>query len=103
MTYIKVDHSKLKSTSEEIKDYVSLMKKEMKSAQAEVTTLGASWQGADFAQLKTEFDKVDNADSTHTKMLKSLDSYADYLQYAANKYKDAQARAVNRANNLPRW
>ncbi len=103
MAYIKVNHSKLESTAAEVDKYVTLLKKKMKNAQGEVSTLSSSWQGSDFSQFKSEFDKVDNSDSTHNQMVKALESYAKYLRFAGNKYKDAQARAVNRANSLPRW
>ena len=103
MAYIKVDHSKFEETASAIDTYVSLMKNNMRGAQGEVTTLSSSWKGTDSTQFSTEFDKIDNEDSTHTRMVKSLESYAYYLRFAANKYKDAQARAINRANGLPRW
>lgn len=103
MAYIKVDHSKFESAATEVDKYTTLLKNQMKSAQGEVTNLSSNWQGGDFSQFKTEFDKVDNRDSTHSKMVKSLDSYADFLRYASSQYKSAQIRAVNRANSLPRW
>lgn len=82
---------------------MDIMKNKMRSAQWEVTTLSSSWQGSDFTQFKTEFDKVDNADSKHAQMVKAMEPYAKYLRFAANKYKDAPAHAVNRANSLPKW
>lgn len=103
MAYIKVDHSKFENAASATEDYVELLKNKMRSAQGEVTTLSASWQGSDFTQFKVNFSRVDNDDSTHTKMVKALESYARYLRYAGKKYKDAQARAVNRANGLPRY
>lgn len=103
MAYIKVDHSKFESAATAVDNYVTLMKNKMKSAQSEVNTLSSSWQGSDFAQFKKEFNKVDDKDSTHNQMLKAMESYSKYLRFAANKYKDAQSRAVNRANSLPRW
>ena len=33
----------------------------------------------------------------------ALESYASFLRFAGNKYKDAQTNAVNRANRLPKW
>lgn len=103
MAYIKVDHSKFEGAASAVDGYVTLMKNKMHSIQGEVTTLSSSWQGSDFTQFKTEFDKVDNEDSTHTQMVKAMESYVKYLRFAAKKYKDAQARAINRANSLPRW
>lgn len=103
MANIKVDHSKFESAATAVDTYVTLLKNKMRSSQGEITNLASSWQGADFTQFKTEFNKVDDADATHTQMVKALESYAKYLRFAANKYKDAQARAVNRANGLPKW
>lgn len=103
MAYIKVDHSKFESAASAVDRYVNLMKNKMRSVQGEVNTLSLSWQGSDFTYFKKEFNKVDNEDSTHSQMVKSMESYAKYLRFASSKYKDAQVRAVNRANNLPRW
>ncbi len=103
MAYIKVDHSKFEGAASAVDSYVNLMKNKMRSAQGEVNILSSSWQGTDYNQFKIMFDRVDNNDSTHMQMVKSLESYSKYLRFAANKYKDAQTRAVNRANSLPRW
>ena len=103
MAYIKVDHSKFESAARAIDNYVSDMKTKMSSANGEVNTLSATWQGSDFTQFKSQWDKVTNSGSTYSQMLKALESYSDYLRYAASKYKNAQANAINRANSLPRW
>ena len=103
MAYIKVDHSQFEAAASAVDSYVRVLKNKMSSAQGEVNALSASWQGADFSQFRSEFDRVDNSDSTHAQLIKSLESYAKYLRYAAEKYKGAQARAVNLANNLPKW
>lgn len=103
MAYIKVNHSKLEKTATSVEHYVDSLKSNMRSAQGDVSTLASSWQGTDYTQFKAEFDKIDNNDSTHYQMVKSMESYAKYLRFAAGKYKEAQANAVNRANSLPRW
>lgn len=103
MAYIKVDHSKFGSAVSAIDTYVSQMKSKMGNANNEVNLLSSSWQGADFTQFKTEWDKVTNKESTYSEMMKSLEAYSKYLKYAESKYKDAQSKAVNRANNLPRY
>ena len=103
MAYIKVDHSKLENAASAVETYVTLMKGKMASANGEVTTLSSSWQGSDFNQFKVQWDKVTNDSSTYSKMLKSMESYAKYLRYAAGKYKEAQSKAVNRANSLPKY
>lgn len=101
--YIRVDHSKLESTAAAIDEYVKCLKEKMRYSQNEVSNLSAAWQGSDFAQFRNKFDEVDNNDSTHVQMINALESYAKYLRYAVNKYKQMQTRAVNRANALPRW
>lgn len=103
MAYIQVDHSRFESTAAAIDDYVRLLNEKMRSAQGEITALASSWQGSDFTQFQAEFDKVDNEDSVHMQMVRSLESYARYLRFAASQYKSAQARAVDRANSLPKW
>ena len=103
MAYIKVDYSYFEKAASAIDTYVSSMKNKMRSAGSEVTTLSANWQGSDFTQFKAQWDKVTNNDSTYSQMIKSLESYAKYLRFAAQKYKSAQSMAVRNANNLPRW
>lgn len=103
MAYIKVDHSKFSSASKAIDAYVKSAKSKMKSASGEVDNLAANWEGADFTQFKIQWNRTDDKDSVYATMIKSLVSYSDFLKYASKEYKNAQARAVNRANNLPRW
>ena len=103
MASIKVDHSKFEATAKAVDAYVKTLKTKMTSAQTEVTTLSKTWQGTDATKFKTTFNKVDDKGSVHAEMVKALESYAKYLRYAAQKYKDVQTDAVNRANRLPRW
>ena len=101
MAYIKVDHSKFESAAAEIDEYVNSLKRNMQSANGEITKLAANWQGADFAQFNIRWNNVTNSESTYYKFINSLESYSKYLRYASQKYKDAQTRAVNRAESLP--
>lgn len=103
MPKIKVDHSEFEKTAKEIDVYVKVLKDNMIKSQSEVTSLSSAWQGTDFTQFKKEFSQIDNKDSTHEQMVKALESYASFLRFAGNKYKDAQTNAVNRANRLPKW
>lgn len=103
MAYIKVDHSKFEAAATAIDNYVRLMRSKMQSAQKEVDNLGSKWQGADYIQFKSQWQKDVGNGSVNEEMLKAMESYAKYLRYAANKYKEAQSKAVNRANGLPRW
>ena len=103
MANIKVDHSQFERTAAAIDTYIRNHRNKMNSIDASVNSLGSSWQGNDYNQLKKEWQQIQGSGSTSDKMLKSLDNYADFLRFAANKYKSAQANAINRANRLPRY
>ena len=83
--------------------YVTQLRNKMNSAQGEVNNMSSIWQGSDYTRFKSQWNKVTSGDSTYSEMVKSLEAYSKFLKYAAEKYKDAQTKAVNRANSLPRW
>jgi uncharacterized protein YukE len=103
MANIKVDHGELEKTASSIDSYIKYHKSKMKAIEDQIVLLGLSWQGADYTQLKTECQQMNVSGSTSDQMLKSLGNYADFLRFAENKYKSAQANAINRANQLPRY
>ena len=103
MAYIKVDHSQFATTANAVDTYVNQLKSKMNSAEGEVNNMSSIWQGADYTQFKSQWDKVTDGESTYSEMVKSLEAYSSFLKYAAEKYKDSQTKAVNRANLLPRW
>ncbi len=102
MANIKVDHSQIEKTASAVDSYVQNHKAKMGNIGESVTALGSSWQGTDYNQFKTEWEQINGKDSTSDKMIKSLESYAEFLRFAAKKYKSAQANAINRASKLPR-
>ncbi len=73
----------------------------MKGIDDAVTGLGRKWQGADYDQLKQEWNQIKGNNSASSDMEKAMRSYADFLRFAAGKYKNAQSNAINRANRLP--
>ncbi|MBQ1821537.1 MAG: WXG100 family type VII secretion target [Clostridia bacterium] len=99
---IKVDHSKLESTASQIEQYVQTLKRKMKNADGEINTLSSTWQGKDATQFRSKWNAVTNQDSVYANTVKQLESYAQFLRYAAQKYKEAQTKAINSANSLPR-
>lgn len=103
MAYIKVNCSTLNSTATSVEKYASMLKKKMSAADNDIKALGVDWQGSDYAAFQAQWREAVNDSSVYMKMRKSLESYADYLRYAAKRYKDAQNAAVNRANSLPRF
>lgn len=103
MASIKVDHSKFAGAADAVDSYVSGMKKYMNSAESEVNGLASAWLGADYTQFKAQWNQMEDSDATYTQMIKALEGYSKFLKYAADKYKDAQTKAVNRANGLPKY
>ncbi len=101
MAYIKVDHSQLIRTAERIDICVENYRRHMKGIDDAVTGLGRKWQGADYDQLKQEWNQIKGNNSASSDMEKAMRSYADFLRFAAGKYKNAQSNAINRANRLP--
>ena len=102
MAYIAVNRDKLTETAKAVENYSVTLKRKMQEAGNDVKALSASWEGKDFRQFTQQWEKATGGDSVYTKMVKALDSYAKYLRYAEAQYKDAQIKAINRANGLPR-
>ena len=103
MAIIRVDHSKFKGTADKFETYVTNLKKQMRSAESEVNSMSASWQGADYTQFKNQWNMVTENGSTYAEMVSALESYTKFLRFAGEKYKDAQIKALDSANSLPRW
>lgn len=101
--YIKVDHSRFENVAKAIDNYINKHKSNMTKANQEITTLSSTWQGQDFMQFQAQWNRITDNGSTSQKMTKAMENYAQFLRFAANKYKEAQAKAVNRANGIPRW
>ena len=100
MAHIKVNYSKFEATANTIETYISKHKKYMNSAEKEVTSLSQFWKGKDSTAFQNEWDKVTDNDSISHNMTEELENYAKFLRYAASQYKDAQAKAVNKSDNL---
>lgn len=100
MSKIEVDHSKFKTTSESINAFISESKKKMSEANEELFVLG--WQGNDAEAFKNKWQEVSGDKSYYREFVTALENYADFLDYAAEKYKEAQINAVNRANGIPK-
>ncbi len=100
MAYIEVNHRELKSVAATVESYVVKTKSNMGKINEEVIALGTSWSGEDYDQFKIEAcEKVAKGSITET-MLTSLMNYASALQSASEQYREAQIRAINRANIL---
>lgn len=102
MARIVVDYSRLEAAASAVDAYVETMKRKMAESESAVEGLAASWHGDDAAQFMAKWGTVSGGGSTYSNMVKSLESYAKFLRYAAAQYKNAQRRAVERASGLPR-
>ena len=103
MAYIKVNHSQMETAASAIDGYVSNHKAKMRMIDSEMSNLISYWSGEDYQSVKTQWEEMKSKDSTSEKMVKAMENHAKFLRYAAGKYKEAQSRAVNRADNLPKW
>lgn len=100
---IKVDHSQFEKTAKVIDEYTTKMSIKMSQADHSMIIMFSTWRGIDSTSYKNKWNTIKGDDSTYGKMKKSLESYSKFLYSAGNKYKKAQADAINRANKLPKW
>ena len=100
--YIRTDIEKMRATASEIEKYVSEARALLDDATFQVHhRLPVAWQGADFNLFKAKWCvNVDSA-SANEKMLYALESYARYLNFAAQVYETAQKKAAFSASQLP--
>nr|WP_263324552.1 WXG100 family type VII secretion target [Neobacillus sp. Marseille-Q6967] len=98
--FIDVNYNEFETAASAVDDYVAKQKQKMNLANQEVTKLGASWQGKDYQQFQSKWNEVDDGSSTAGSLQKSLEDYADTLRYAADQYKKAQKKAIDKANSL---
>lgn len=100
MAYIKVDPSTLDKCADKVSAYISEHRSSMYRMDSSVDSLSAVWQGDDYNQVKKEWVEIKAEDSTSEKMLRSVLALETSIRNASVKYKEAQMRAVSRANQL---
>lgn len=103
MAYIEVDHSEFEKTASSIDKYIRDMKSKMRLIDSCVDSVARNWEGQDSVNFQGQWDTVTAKDSTYSNMVNDLESYANFLRTAGNKYKEVQANAVNRAILLTKW
>lgn len=103
MANIKVDYIQLEKTAAEIETYITEHNNKMKTIDQTVDVLKNSWNGKDYTAFKESWQQIEGRNSTSDKMLKALKSYGDFLRFAANKYKSAQAKAMDKAERLLKY
>lgn len=101
---IYVDHSRFSNGAKKIEEYIGTINSYMTSMDDEVNNMVASsWVGDDASAFKGKWNESKNPASATSYMKMNLQQYADNLNTAANKYKNAQISAINEANSLPKW
>ena len=100
MAYIKVNHQQMLNVADTIDDYVLILNNKMNDIDTTVISLDADWSGEDYQRIKQEWFEIYAPGSTTDNMRASLQGYASVIRQASKEYKEAQARAINRANSL---
>lgn len=100
MAYINVDCAKIRSAADKIDGYITKFDKNMKMIDTDISSLNSQWSGEDFLQLKLQWEEIESKGSTSDNMRSALKAYAASVRSAADKYGEAQKRAINRANTL---
>ena len=100
MAYIKVDHRKMLDAANRIEKCISRFDKDMDGIDSAVVSLGSEWKGADYQQVRTEWNEIKSAGSTSQRMRTSMYNYINAVREASKLYQDAQKRAINRAKSL---
>lgn len=100
MAYIKVNHQKMLEAANQIDNYLTRLDKNMASINSAMLSMGSEWKGEDYQQVKKEWNEINSSGATTDKMRTSLKSYAGSIREASKLYKEAQTRAINRANSL---
>ena len=103
MANIKVDYNKFEQAASAIETYIKRHSSNMGRIDQEMIALSSSWQGTDYAQVKKEWNEINASESISGQMLKALNNYAKFLRIAGKTYKEAQNRAITRADRLPKW
>ena len=99
--WIEVNHQVLKNVANAASTYCAVQKREMSSADADIKSmLSSGWTGADARAFGGQWEGVDASDSTATKFYNAVKNYGEALEACAQLYRDAQAKAYNRAQLL---
>lgn len=101
--YIAVNHKILEQTAADIDECITKHNQYLEQASENVRNMSSIWEGSDYIKYCEQWGMLTNNDSTSKAIIKNMQNYADYLCYCAKKYKEAQANAINKANNIPKW
>ena len=100
MDIIEVNHSSLRQAANDFRQYAREGNSITTNTVQTCESLSRSWNGNDFTAFITRARGLDSQDSYLRRLCSALNSFADKLEYSADKYRKAQADAINRANRL---
>lgn len=99
--WIEVNHQNIKNLAATASKYCDTQKREMSSADTDIKSmLTSGWTGSDAQAFGAQWEKVDDSASTATQFYNAMKSYGEALEACAELYRDAQAKAYNRAQLL---
>ena len=101
--YIKTDCKKMVKTAENIEAQIAEIKKLMSNSTTAVLEMRSGFQGADYDAFYAKWDSLWTEDSTYSTLVKRLESYAEFLRYAAEQYDYVQEQAILRSNRIPKY
>ena len=102
MAKIQVDHSRLNAVADTVETDAKGIKSQMAKAQLSVMQMAIGWQGKDASKFLKKWETNYEANAAYKLTIDQMEAYARYLRYVAKQYKDAQTKALNSANKLPR-
>ena len=100
---IKVECEKLIKTAEIIEKQTAEIKKLMLDSNNAILEMRKGFQGADSDAFCAKWNCYFAQDSDYTTFVKSLESYAKFLRYAAEQYDYVQEQAQLRSNRIPKY
>lgn len=103
MALIRVNHSVLLETADDVKMYCEEQDRQMRSAKSAIETMLVSdWIGADAIEFKNKWGQVDTSGSVTITFRDSLTGFENALRACAKEYQTAQEDSYNEAYWLPR-
>ena len=98
---IRVNHSYLSRAAEKAKKYVAFNSAKMKALDIKIAFMHSTgWKGTDASAFADQWKDASSKYSVNGRLNTAMRNYANCIAVAANKYKRAQADAINRANRL---
>lgn len=102
MAQIHIDRSKLIKAAGQVEQVADQIEINMNNAANAADALPQGWEGKDYVVFRDRLKAIYGNDSVSKAMVRSMRAYADYLRFAEAQYKEAQIRAINKADGLKR-